>query len=430
MRTSARLTGVGVSVRSGLLVIVCLVSLVPLAFSQDVPATSTFKDEPAAHKLYDQMIDAFHRAESLSFVSKFERGTVGKESSSCIYRAWLKKPNFFRLESQLASGDVGGVLVGDGESQWIYWPKGRPRWELLQESAEDEKTRFNSYITKPALPRRHSIWHEALYLGGGMSFPVYELSTFHGYVDPILEELDGVRSTGTELIGGKECDQIHVSFLDGQRNLYLWLSRNDRLPRKLKEIVKVNEDRFAVEEWSSVTINAPIADEMFEWQPPVDWVQWRLPDAEDSLLKPGTKAPDFELASADGKRIKLSDFKGKTVWLCFWRLGCPPCRKETPLLKKLYDAHKDKGLVVLGVNVADDRQLVLEYFRKQGVTFPNIIDTSEEASDVCHEDYGGGGVPLNYLIDREGNVVDAAFGYEAIRGSLAKLRPELGNDAR
>ena len=46
-----------------------------------------------------------------------------------------------------------------------------------------------------------------------------------------------------------------------------------------------------------------------------------MPPIEDGLLKPGTKAPDFDLASADGKRIKLSDYRGQVVWFYIWRAG-------------------------------------------------------------------------------------------------------------
>ena len=46
-----------------------------------------------------------------------------------------------------------------------------------------------------------------------------------------------------------------------------------------------------------------------------------MPDIEEGLLKPGTVAPDFDLASADGSRLKLSNFRGQVVWLNKWRCG-------------------------------------------------------------------------------------------------------------
>ena len=187
----------------------------------------------------------------------------------------------------------------------------------------------------------------------------------------------------------------------------------------MKEIVRIAYDNITHEEWSSVAVNEEIPDSLFAWQPPAGWTEWTLPDPDAGLLKPGSKAPDFEMASVDGKRIRLSDYQGSAVWLCFWRLGCPPCREETPFLQELHTKYGDQGIVVLGVNVSDQRQLTLDYLRELGVTFPNILDTSEAAQEVCHQVYGGGGVPLNYLIDRNGNVVDAGFYHLSARAKTA-----------
>lgn len=378
-----------------------------------------FKDEPAAHKLYEQMIQAIQTAGSLSYVSEYEREAKGKFKTACTYRVWLKKPNFFRMQTVDVSGKAGGVLIGDGERLWIYWPNGRPKWEYVPETEVEEKTRLTSYLTKPAVRGEHSILHEAVFLGGGMSLPILDASTFHGHVDSIEKYLEAVRSKGTATVAGEDCDVIEVSLMDHQRSWTLWLSKRDRLPRKLEEIARVGYDVVTRETWSMVTVDGNIPDSQFAWTPPANWQEWRLPDDESTLLKPGSMAPGFDLASVDGKRIRLADYKGKTVWLCCWRVGCPPCREELPYLQELYVKHKDEGFVVLGINVSDDRAMVSDFLRKQQITFPSVLDTSEAAATVCSGQYGGGAVPMNYLIDGDGLIIDAWFGHSMIRATNA-----------
>jgi len=68
--------------------------------------------------------------------------------------------------------------------------------------------------------------------------------------------------------------------------------------------------------------------------------------------------------------------------------------------------HKERGLVVLGVNTADDRKIALEYLKANAVTFPNILDTSDTANRAVsqYETLGMSAVPMTYVIDREGRV--------------------------
>ena len=81
-------------------------------------------------------------------------------------------------------------------------------------------------------------------------------------------------------------------------------------------------------------------------------------------------------------------------------------------LQGLHEKYKDKGLVILGFNCSDDKQIALEFLKENSATFPNILDSSDVAVRVSFDDYKGSGVPLNYIIDREGKVVDAWYGYE------------------
>ena len=98
--------------------------------------------------------------------------------------------------------------------------------------------------------------------------PIIDPSTFFGYTDSLQAYLDGVKALGTEKVGGEDCDRIEVSIMKHQRSWYLWLSKRDHLPRKLKEIVRVSYDLIINEDWSAVTINADMPDTMFAWKPP------------------------------------------------------------------------------------------------------------------------------------------------------------------
>ncbi len=81
-------------------------------------------------------------------------------------------------------------------------------------------------------------------------------------------------------------------------------------------------------------------------------------------------------------------------------------------LQELYEKYKDRDVVILGFNPADDRKIALDFLRENSATFPNILDSSMAARKVAFVDYKKGGDPLNYIIDREGMIVDAWYGFE------------------
>jgi peroxiredoxin len=82
-------------------------------------------------------------------------------------------------------------------------------------------------------------------------------------------------------------------------------------------------------------------------------------------------------------------------------------------LQELYAKYESKGLVILGFDAADDKQIALEMLLDNKATFPNIIDSSDAAIKVCFQQYQGrygSAVPMNYIIDPEGKVMDAWYG--------------------
>lgn len=274
------------------------------------------KDDPAAHALYDQMIAALRNAGSLSY--KCVYSSPGERAAH--YLIWLKKPNYFRVEAINARGARTGTLVGDGNDLWVYWPGDCPHIDV--EDTNIPREQWSSfYMTRPTGLGKHSIGHEVRELGRGLHMPFVDPSTFHGYSDSLQPYIDGIAARGTDKIRGRECDVIEVSIMNAQRTWYFWLSRQDHLPRRAKQIIRWIGTSVSVEEWSDVTLNAEIPQDKFAWSPPEGWQVWVPPDPADKLLKPGQTAPDFTLRALEGGKIKLSDFRNEIVWLYIWRSG-------------------------------------------------------------------------------------------------------------
>ncbi len=290
---------------------------------QTNPAEAAFQDDPAAHKLYTEMIQAFRKAGCLSWTADYSSGIGNKSFRIATYQIWLKKPNYARVEMTLVGhSKPKGILVGDGDYFWVYWPEGKLRygWEKSGKYAEEyDKYQLKFFVKKRSPLGWHSIGHEIF--GNLGLITALDPSTFHGYTDSLQAYIDGVRSLGTDTVAGEVCEGIEVSIMKHQRSWYFWVARKDRLPRKMKQIVRVSSDVVSEESVSELVLNGDIPNDRFTWSPPADWKEWKKPEIEEGLLKPGTMAPDFELTALDGTKLKLSSFRGQIVWLNKWRCG-------------------------------------------------------------------------------------------------------------
>lgn len=117
---------------------------------------------------------------------------------------------------------------------------------------------------------------------------------------------------------------------------------------------------------------------------------------EEPKIEKGKEAPDFVLKDLDGNDISLSDFRGKVVLLNFWASWCVYCDQEMPDLERLYTTFDD--IVVIGVNVGEDLDLVREYVEENNLTFPVALDSE---ADIASE-YLVSGLPTTYFIDEDG----------------------------
>lgn len=367
------------------------------------------QDEPAARTLHKAMRRAIHDAHSLSYTSVC--GTPDGRSSA--YRVWLKKPNSFHIEQTNPPSQKSATLLDDGKTLWAHWAGDRPTLLIdTDKSWKDERS--DVYIKKATLAASGSIRDEIALFGTALAGLILDPGIFHKNADPLEDYLDGIRSRGVNPVRGEECDVIEVSFMQARRTRYLWLSRQDHLPRRVKEIDWDAHIHVTVEEWSNVAVNAEIPPKVLAWSPPQGWQQWGPPRRAEALLQSGQEAPDFELRSARRGKVKLSDYRGQVVWLYLWDSGSPQCREEIAGLQQLHQDYKDKGLAILGFNCTDQRRIARAFLRANGVTFPNVLDPSETVVRLMRDGYGNRTetVPLNYIIDPQGKVVYGWFGHE------------------
>ncbi len=120
-------------------------------------------------------------------------------------------------------------------------------------------------------------------------------------------------------------------------------------------------------------------------------------------------APDFVLKDLEGKDVKLSDFKGKVMILDFWATWCPPCRKEIPHFKELYDKYKAQGLEIIGVALDQEGVSIVKPFAESNkINYICLI-----GNEKVVQDYGGiRGIPTTFVIDKNGNIYKKYIGYQ------------------
>lgn len=136
----------------------------------------------------------------------------------------------------------------------------------------------------------------------------------------------------------------------------------------------------------------------------------------------GSQAPDFMLVDLNGQKHKLSDYKGKGVFLNFWGTWCKPCEKEMPYMNNQYNHFNDKGVQVLAVNIGESDLAVTKFVERHQLDFPILIDKDTQVQNA----YGVNPLPVTFLIDPSGKVVKIHTGTlteSMINDFMTKIQP-------
>lgn len=134
-----------------------------------------------------------------------------------------------------------------------------------------------------------------------------------------------------------------------------------------------------------------------------------------AIVAVGLKAPDFELPELDtsskGSSMiwRLSELRGKVVFINFWATWCDECKKEKPAMQRLYEKMQGRHFQILTIIYRDDAKRAAEYMKMNGYTMPVLLDYDTKVA----RNYWVRGLPETFIIDKEGIVREKIIGRRA-----------------
>ena len=140
-----------------------------------------------------------------------------------------------------------------------------------------------------------------------------------------------------------------------------------------------------------------------------------------AALPAGIKAPDFSLPALDGSRFSLQDaLKTGPVLAAFFKVSCPVCQYTFPFLERIYKAHGDKKLTIVGISQNDQRDTAA-FMKEYGVTFRTLLD--DPNGYAVSNAYGLTNVPTLFLIGQDGQIEISSVGW--VKQDIEEINRQL-----
>jgi len=139
-------------------------------------------------------------------------------------------------------------------------------------------------------------------------------------------------------------------------------------------------------------------------------------------LSVGSDAPDFEVPDMNGKPVRLSDFKGKTVLLDFWASWCEPCRQQHQYVREAYKQFQDKNFTVISIALDPpaDRSYLIQAIQEDSLVWTNLADPATDRNQAAKA-YNIKLLPQNYLIDSTGMIFNKDLHGASLQQQLNSL---------
>ncbi len=374
---------------------------------------------PSAPKTAQAVAERCQKAGEYSFEGEFVLGgqqgsAPGRELSRAKVKVASAPGGKYYLRLEPADKDAY-VLVSNGEKSWAWVPRLKQyseeeaapleEREAPEEGESDTERDLAEAFVRMVMPVLGRVYSTA------------QSADFNGEVAvkvdgkkgkwPLLRVLSRPAADGSQTLTQLAVDP---ETLNVGRMVYSTLA--EQAGRRTVIQMTLNFSSFRL---------GPVPESTFTLTPPgnhklVDVVP--IPGQTGSLLV-NQPAPDFELSTLEGNRVRLSSFRGRPVLLTFWASWCGPCRRELPEVSGIYREYNDKGLVVMGVN-DEGKAIARRFAAQEGLPFPTLDDGGLKA----HRLYRVRAIPSTFLISADGKVVRFFRGARsgaALRAALAAV---------
>lgn len=311
-------------------------------------------------------------------------------------------------------GDFERTTIGGGDETYDYL------------------SNFNQYTVSEA---EGGLIESMSGMGNGPLEPSFMLLAELFQEKPFAEYLDG--ATGSQYVGVEPIDGVdhhHISVQHDKTDFDLWVAKGDtpKISRIVPDVSDFGkefgddvkfETAVNVNEWS---VNGAVA-ETFAFNPPKD--AEKVPFFFDPANRPaglallGRQAPPIKLDMAGGGKFDLSEHKGKNVVILdFWASWCGPCRMAMPIIEKVADEYKDKGVVLYAVNLQETTDKINGFLKDNNLSVNVPVDRSGAVADK----YYAHSIPQTVIVGKDGVVEVLHVGFspqleEQLRNELDKL---------
>jgi thiol-disulfide isomerase/thioredoxin len=410
-----------------LLGILALVSLVALALT-----TQSSKPANASNglALLEQVSKRYADAKSYHIEAVEER-TTKNDYENCLQKTRLVAAESLggRYYYEGYSHMGGSVKVSNGKNVWVY--------HTIEKQYTQKPLSEVSVNERRIIPFTEEAANQAKILRRSLA----EIANRYKSALLLPDEFISVNGRA------KQVSVIRVQTADLKRTVpeytfdeTLWIDKDNDTILKTKQ----NSHSFLISgaghvpldmqtetTYQVVELDRPVSESLFSFNPPADAkLIENFPDPTRDFGGPdltGQVVPDLTLKAADGTTVALSSFRGKPVLLDVWATWCPPCIKALPVLSRLVDETKDRGLITISVDQDEDAKTATDFLARKGYTWRNFHDSDGSVAKAL----GSGAIPRTMLIDSQGKVVFDGMGDNEfeLRASIAKLGPEYASIA-